>query len=417
MSDCEGISPSSSRSSYQDTICEKPSLGLNEESSKSGNYSSKLYTKKGRPNTLKEKREMRNKRRARKRRIVDRRCNGKRIIIKQLKQAKEEAIQHVKKTEQKVITLKCMTRTFWERWRWEVEKRKEDFFLNRFSRIDTTEKHNIHEIEPSLLIPCEVKDQKRFVGRGSFGIVSLQMFRGMQVAVKELHIHAVVNDVIHEAYMLLQLSHPSLPFLFGVCTKAKPFKVVMQFHGLDLGSTLPESITLLNELNHGKIGLNNSEWILAIAQLLEAVSYLHTKAEILHNDVTSSNIVLGNAFNTSSCSSLFTRNYQIAVVDFGKATKLTKGKMYHLTVSEKEEYYHKFPQLAPEIIEGECRQSTFSDMYAVGGIINGIADKKCEEHRKVLLNLAENCRLTKYRLRFSADRALLYLQENLLPIC
>ena len=86
--------------------------------------------------------------------------------------------------------------------------------------------------------------------------------------------------------------------------------------------------------------------------------------------------------------------------------------MYHLNGYEKDEYRRKFPQLAPEVIEGDCRQCTHSDMYAVGGIIYQIADRKCMAYRKPLWHIAENCQLVNYRCRFSASAALQYLQEN-----
>ena len=68
------------------------------------------------------------------------------------------------------------------------------------------------------------------------------------------------------------------------------------------------------------------------------VDYLHTKAEVLHNDIACRNIVLGNAIEKTTTST--TGNYQIVLVDFGKATKLTQGRMYHLNWQEKHESFH-----------------------------------------------------------------------------
>ena len=56
------------------------------------------------------------------------------------------------------------------------------------------------------------------------------------------------------------------------------------------------------------------------------------------------------------------------LIDFGKASKSTEGKYLSLTRVEKVEYLCKFPQIPPEVIEGNSRQSTYSDMYAVGGV-------------------------------------------------
>lgn len=86
--------------------------------------------------------------------------------------------------------------------------------------------------------------------------------------------------------------------------------------------------------------------------------------------------------------------------------------MYHLSWQEKDEYCRKFPQLAPEVVEGDCRQSTYSDMFAVGGIIYQITDQKCMQCKKPLLQLAENCQHLDYKNHFSAAKALMYLQKN-----
>ena len=179
----------------------------------------------------------------------------------------------------------------------------------------------------------------------------------------------------------------------------------MQFHGLTTDHASPTSVTVLQELNRKLIDFSDTNWIVIIGQLLEAVAYLHTKAEILHNDISCSNILLANSVDDT-----ISEEYQIILIDFGKAIKLTHSKQYHLSWKEKR-YTQKFPHLSPEVIEGDYQQSVYSDMYAVGGVIYRITDQKCENHKRSLLNLAEKCRQVSYRSRFSASRALLYLQE------
>ena len=353
----------------------------------------KKYVKKGRPNTTAEKKLMRINRKKR----LRKRYKEPEV---QLKKTQENAESQLTDAEKTVTRLKCMTRTFWERWRWEVEKRKELMLgSTRIGRAlhATASPQNLLEIEPSALRPISAGTSPNYyLGRGSFGIVTLQMFRGMQVAVKELHTHAS------------NLCHPFLPYLFGICTKVKPLKIIMQFHGLATDQVSTISVTVFQELSKQQIGVSDSNWISIIGQLLEAVAYLHTKAKILHNDISCSNILLTNSIDNTVTSN----KYQIVLIDFGKATKFSLGKQYHLSSKEKQEYFQKFPQLAPEVIEGDCRQTTHSDMYAVGGVIYKITDHKCLSYRKPLLNLAEKCRLVCYMNRMSATRALLYLQEN-----
>ena len=78
------------------------------------------YIKKGRENTVKEKRKMRNSRKRRLRKLsaaVLRR--DRKVEAEHLKKEKEQALKKVATSERSVSTLRCMVRTFWERWRWE----------------------------------------------------------------------------------------------------------------------------------------------------------------------------------------------------------------------------------------------------------------------------------------------------------
>ena len=44
-------------------------------------------------------------------------------------------------------------------------------------------------------------------------------------------------------------------------------------------------------------------------------------------------------------------NYQIVLIDFGKATECEKGRMLYLTNEERLEYQRRFPHIAPEVRE------------------------------------------------------------------
>lgn len=61
-------------------------------------------------------------------------------------------------------------------------------------------------------------------------------------------------------------------------------------------------------------------------------------------------------------------------MDFGKATTLSEAKRYHLSINDQAEHTRKFVHLAPEIISGESRQSAYSDIYSVGGVLYKIID-------------------------------------------
>ena len=327
------------------------------------------------------------------------------------------------KAKSQIVTLKCMSRTFvWERWRWEVEKRKEEFIsCRKFGSRPLSDKlsHDIHEIDPLLLTNPSGRQENHYLGRGSFGIVTLKIYRGIYAAVKQMHVKTAVQDIINEAKMLACLCHPFLPFLLGVCTSTEPFKIVMQFHGL-FGSELPYSTTLRRELDQRHLGLSDADWISACAQILEAFDYLHNTVEIIHNDATGTNVLLGSPTtlpleSSSPVCQAGTGRYQILVIDFGKATKAKLGNFLYLSAREQVEYQRKFPQIAPEVVEGGKRQSTFSDMYSVGGILYQIAESdciSCSSSKKALLTIAEKCRNVQYLKRLTAKQAMQQLQDS-----
>ena len=113
-------------------------------------------------------------------------------------------------------------------------------------------------------------------------------------------------------------------------------------------------------------------WLMVCAQLLEAVVYLHNSASILHNDIKSDNILVGRSMPSSETSS--NSSFQTVLTDFGKATKISEAKLCRLTECKKAEYTRKYTHIPPEVIEGETRQSVYSDMFAVGGLLHKITD-------------------------------------------
>ena len=155
---------------------------------------------------------------------------------KQLKKARKKAVEETKtqlqSQEKRLTTLRCMARTFWERWRWEAERRKEALLLSRqyYNVVSCSEVKQLNEIDPALLVHPTIDGVQKecYLGRGSFGIVRLMVYRTMHVAVKHLHAHTVKKDVQHEAEMTAALCHPCLPLLFG---KYNHIKLYFNFMG------------------------------------------------------------------------------------------------------------------------------------------------------------------------------------------
>ena len=103
-------------------------------------------------------------------------CSTKRSIT-ELKCKLEAAQEKVAESELKIVNLKRMSRTFWERWKWELEKRKEAVMMSKHDP-GTTQQTNIYlqEISYSMLTNPLVNGEQRkyYLGRGSFGVVRLQ---------------------------------------------------------------------------------------------------------------------------------------------------------------------------------------------------------------------------------------------------
>lgn len=218
-----GTSNASSECIVSDTISHSSG---SDEGSVSASNTTPAKRKYSRKNMKAEKRRMRIARNKRKRN--SRLANLCRKVETQREQRE--------RAELSVIAYKKRARTFWEWWRWELQKRREAMINELQTRSCTGGSRNtkeqssqLQEIDPAML--RDVDDKECFVGRGSFGVVKVQLFRGIQVAVKEFLPRSLKVDVNHEACILQSICHPNLPLLIGVCTRKEPFHIVVQFHG------------------------------------------------------------------------------------------------------------------------------------------------------------------------------------------
>ena len=161
-------------------------------------------------------------------------------------------------------------------------------------------------------------------------------------------------DVYNEASILQLLCHSYVPLLIGVCVKQQPFSIVVQFYGfkgLEVSS-------IDKELMHNHF--TGRMWILLATQLLEAIHYLHEEAKVLHNDIKC-NILVAQSFTSSE------ESYQVMLIDFGKAIKISESKQYHLSDIEKLEHMRKYPHISPEVLELE---TIFSDMFSFVKVVS-----------------------------------------------
>ena len=227
------------------------------------------------------------------------------------------------------------------------------------------------------------------------------------VAVKEFLPRTISNDVLHEASIMSCLCHPNLPMLFGVCLQSQPYRrIVMQCHLLDNAKT----VTIGQELRDKNFN-DTVVWIMLCSQLLEAVSYLHTEVCILHNDIKIDNVLITNSITLPT-------GYQIVLIDFGKATRFKDAKRYNLSIFERREYFRLYPHLAPEVIEGETKQSIQSDMFSLGLMLHKIIDCGCfqgmvQSSLMKLKQFADACRKVQYFLRPKSCEGLKLFQAML----
>ena len=71
---------------------------------------------------------------------------------------------------------------------------------------------------------------------------------------------------------------------------------------------------------------------------------------------------------------------QSILIDFGKGCFISDGKVYKLSLQEQRRYAIEHPQVAPDLRDGHCRQSQYSDVYSLGRVIKQINDKFLHMH-------------------------------------
>jgi serine/threonine protein kinase len=144
---------------------------------------------------------------------------------------------------------------------------------------------------------------------------------------------------------------------------------------------------------------------------MEAMLYLHTQIEIIHNDIKCNNILLADSPSIASSSSSqngLTLQHHVVLIDFGKATDRTRGRHYNLSEIEMVTYLTRYPHIAPEVTHGEKPLSTSSDIYSLGKVLQRMADygSLSRDNRSKLMVLGEKCCSIHYFKRPSAKQCL-----------
>jgi hypothetical protein len=390
-------------------------------------------------NTIAEKRKMRNERKKRKRKNLRRQIlpkksdivDQRRFLLVQERLEMEKTMRA--KAEADVKKYRGMARTYFDRFCWEVKERKELLRRQRLASLNPVQTARtsspsktvclFNEIDVANLqdpVSCGEQEEK-YIGRGSFSIVKVQLYRGLKVAVKRYLPRCVKDDVKREAAILCRLCHPFLPLLIGVSTTTESYYLIMQFHGVN-GF---ETTTVWKELETHRLVPVGVEWLVLCGQLAEAIRYIHCDVECLHNDIKIDNVVICESdphyLPTNSKNDLPCFKYQIVLIDFGQASLVKEKNSLQLTENEKASYKGKFEHLAPEVIEGCTPYSTKSDIYAFGHVLRNIGTNRrflnlSDKVQARMVSLFERCLDTDYTRRPEAELILKYI-ENTIEMC
>ena len=186
------------------------------------------------------------------------------------------------------------------------------------------------------------------------------------------------KEVIHEATVMLRLGdHCGLPLLFVIQSKVTPFRIVMQFQGIN-----NKSLTIRRTVR--KIKLSNEEWKSVVDLVGRALQFIHAKG-VLHNDLKGDNILLERRKNY----------YNPVIIDFGKSTFIgvTHEQKRLMSTKEQKEYMKKYPHVAPEIVSGRASYSIASDTYSFAKVIDFLCDKAGLNLGSAKRVLAKHCAL------------------------
>lgn len=244
------------------------------------------------------------------------------------------------------------------------------------------------------------EDEASALGAGTFSTCYLKRYRGIAVAVKTFKLGMVKKEsVIQEASLMLSLTHPGLPHLFGVCTDVQPFLLVSQFHG-ELEGTGSNYVSCTwhhcLKLQQSNPSLEPSDIVRILYKTGDALQYLHSK-RILHNDLKPDNIALERHTDIG---------FTPVIIDLGKACYVEEGKCLKLSKYEQLQHAKMYKHIAPEVVQGKHSQSESSDVYSFGYIIE-----------KTAKHLANCSHLLRYSImcmdRFEIRPSLLHIQQEL----
>ncbi|XP_076819477.1 mitogen-activated protein kinase kinase kinase 7-like isoform X2 [Clavelina lepadiformis] len=185
------------------------------------------------------------------------------------------------------------------------------------------------------------------VGKGSFGVVYMAIWRNSRVAVKMIESESERRAFVTELRQLSRVSHPNIIRLYGACRN--PVSLVMEY--AECGS--------LYSLLHGPgpqphyTSGHGMSWCL---QCATGVAYLHgmKPKALIHRDLKPPNLLLTN------------NGVVLKICDFGTAC----DQHTHMTNNKGSAAW-----MAPEVFEG-CQYSEKCDVFSWGIILWEVLTRK-----------------------------------------
>ena len=178
------------------------------------------------------------------------------------------------------------------------------------------------------------------------------------VCVKKFSDDTPLQAIKSEAGVLLMLSCEYIPHCFGICYE-KRMLVMLYIH---LSGTPVSLHLVLSGSQCSSFELTRKLATQLLVDIVKGLLHVHSKG-YLHNDLKSDNIVLGGSYS---------RSIKAYIIDFGKACKATDGKQYYLSMEEKKIYKREHCQIAPDLRDGEVKQTFLTDVFSLARILKKV---------------------------------------------
>ncbi len=199
--------------------------------------------------------------------------------------------------------------------------------------------------KPSFAVSYTLNYQQltfgRELGKGGFGIVHQGIWRHNDVAIKQLLINNLSTEASDEfkaeSAIMARLHSPNIVQLYGCCFSPQ-YCIVMEY--MPKGS--------LYSVLHSNQELTWSNRIRIAVDMARGVAFLHQE-HILHRDIKSLNVLLGESFNAK-------------LADFG----LSKVKTETQSTSTSKGSAGTLAWMAPELATSDNGCTKQSDIYSLG---------------------------------------------------